>query len=579
MTGIRPSDGSAGPPGGQGNPGGQGYPGGYGQPAGQGYPAGQSFPGGQAYPGGQPPAYGQPGYGQPAYGQPGYPSPGSPPPGYGQPAPAPGAQFGYPGQPPNSAPPPRRDRARLTWIIATVAVLVVVAVGAGLGLSMRNGGGQASKTPGGAAGTAKGGAAPASLAAWQASQSQYNAMGTVTDGSDLVVTADTAVYAYNRASGQLAWTVKPPAAFGSAPAAFCGSGQHPVGGMLSVGFGKLTDPEHHIVDCSSVGVVDLRSGKMLWSSLIIPADDLPSNPDLPEGMTTEISGTTVLATWQAAGAAFSVTTGKRLWLENFDAPVRDLAAGNGLFYGMLVNLVPFADQFAMAIEAFNPATGHVVSKLPLTGAMTHTGQPQTGAIVSTKPLTILAEDMGDNENASFVVLNPAGTQVARVIPAGAQEPDAPAGSHVLFAVPLSGTTGAHPSVNALVSGNTLLAVSYPSGSNPDYGLVAYDLSAGSRQWTATPPGVNMITPVAVDGSTVVAVGSTVSGGKDANPALARVSLGSGTVLSSTPRTTGHDPIGSFIGLYRFAWADGRAYAASWDQSGELPTVFTMSASS
>ena len=560
MTGIRRSDGSAGPPGGQG------------------YPAGQASPGGQAYPGGQ--GQGQPGYGQPpAYGPPGYGQPGYPPPGYGQPAPAPGTQFGYQGQAPNSGPPPQPGRSRLTWVIVAVAVVVVVAVGAGLGLSMRNGGGKASTAPGGSASPVKGGTAPGGLATWQASQPQYDALSTVADGSDLVVTADTAVYAYNRASGKLAWTVKPPAAFGSAPAAFCGSGQNPVGGLLSVGFGKLTDPEHHTVDCSSVGVVDLRSGKMLWSGLVIPADDMPADADPAEGMTTEISGTTVLATWQAAGAAFSVTTGHRLWLRNFDAPVRDLAAGNGLFYGLLVNLVPFADQFAMAVEAFNPATGDVVSKLPLTGAMTRTGQPQTGAIVSTKPLTILAEDLSTNENASFVVLNPAGTQVAQVIPAGAQDPDAPASSHLLFAVPLSGTTDSHPSVNALVSGNTLLAVSYPSGSNPDYGLVAYDLSTGGRQWTATPPGVNMVTPVTVDGSTVAAVGSTVSGGKDANPALVRVSLGSGTVLSSTPRMTGHDAIGSFIGLYRFAWADGRAYAAYWDQASALPTVFTMSASS
>ena len=71
----------------------------------------------------------------------------------------------------------------------------------------------------------------------------------------------------------------------------------------------------------------------------------------------------------------------------------------------------------------------------------------------------------------------------------------------------------------------------------------------------------------------------MSGSSEANPALLRVSLGSGTVLSSSPRPTGRDTIGNQIGVYRFAWADGRAYAADWDaEPAGAPTVFTMSAS-
>jgi outer membrane protein assembly factor BamB len=462
-------------------------------------------------------------------------------------------------------------------MLTVAVVVVVVAAAAGIGLALRGGG------SGGGPGTAaKGsGSAPATLAAWQASEAQYDAMSTLTDGSDLVVTADLAVYAYDRTSGKLAWTVKPPA-FGSAPGGFCGSGQHVVGGKLPVGFGKVTDPEHHTIDCSSVGVIDLRSGKLLWTSLIIPAGEASPTAGSIEGMTTEISGTTVLATWRGAGAAFSVTTGHRLWLQDFHAyTFADLAAGNGVFYGLLVNIDPFPDQFAMAVDVIDPATGHVVSQLPLTGAMTHTGQPQVGGIVSTKPLTLLIQDEDDNNNASFVVLNAAGTEVTQVIPAGAQSPDAPASSHVLFAVPLAGTTDAHPSTNAFVSGNTLIAVGYPSGSAPEYTLVAYDLSTGSRLWTATQPGVDMVMPFAVDGSAVVAMGSTLdSSGNEANPALVRVSLASGKVLSSTPRTTGQSTIGTSIGLYRFAWADGRAYAADWDpEPNNAPTVFTMAASS
>jgi hypothetical protein len=98
-------------------------------------------------------------------------------------------------------------------ILSVAAVVVLVAAAAGIGLALRGGGGSG----GGTSAAPKGsGSAPATLAAWQATQAQYDALSTLTDGSDLVVTADTGVYAYNRTSGKLAWTLKPPA-FGSAP--------------------------------------------------------------------------------------------------------------------------------------------------------------------------------------------------------------------------------------------------------------------------------------------------------------------------------------------------------------------------
>jgi hypothetical protein len=116
-----------------------------------------------------------------------------------------------------------------------------------------------------------------------------------------------------------------------------------------------------------------------------------------------------------------------------------------------------------AADGIGPATGEVTSRLHLAARMTQTGMPQAGAIVATSPLTLYVSDDGTDENASFVVLNPAGTQVARVIPAGAQGLDAAPGSHVLFATPISGDVEPHPAVNAFVSGDTLIAVSYRIG--------------------------------------------------------------------------------------------------------------------
>jgi hypothetical protein len=372
--------------------------------------------------------------------------------------------------------------------------------------------------------------------------------------------------------------VKPPA-FGSSQGVFCGSAQSAVDGKLSVGMGKLTDPEHHQVDCTSVGVVDLQSGKMLWTNLIIPAANEPPDRDPIEGMLTEISGTTVMATWQAAATAFSVTDGHRLWLKNFDAPFRDLAAGNGSFYGLLVNLVPFSDQFAMAAARINPANGKVIAQLPLTGAMTRTGQPQTGAIVSTSPLTLLVGDESDKDNASFVVIDSTLKHVTQAIRAGSQEPQAADG--ILFAVENRGNAYSHPSVNAIVSGGTLIAVSYPTTGQADYGLVAYDLATGARRWAATEPSVEIVSPVAVDGSAVVTVGSIYKGGNQTDASIVRFNLATGAVLSDTPRSTGRDPVGQAIGLYHFTWADGRTYAANWSQSSDIdtaPAVYSMSTS-
>jgi outer membrane protein assembly factor BamB len=453
--------------------------------------------------------------------------------------------------------------------------VVVVAACAALGLALSGGGGSGDKA---AVGPGSG-SAPATLAAWQASQSQYDAMGTVTYGSDLVVTADTGVYAYNRTNGKLAWTVKAPAS-GSAQSAFCGSGQNAVGGKLSVGFGTLTDPEHHITDCSSVGVIDLRSGKLLWTSKILTAALIKEGPEPIDGMLTEISGSTVMATWRGYAAGFSATTGHRLWTNLYDGPIRDLAvAPDGTFDALFVTLVPGPGEVPMAIDGVSPATGQFTSRLHLNAKMTGTSLPQVGAIVATSPLTLYVSNDDTEEKASFVVLNPARTKVSRVIAAGAQGQSAASSSHVLFASPMSGNAESHPAVNAVVSGNTLFAVTYPSGTKADYGLAAYDLSTGARRWTTTQPGVDIVTPVAVDGSTVVAIGSIISGDSATNPVLVRLSLASGTVQSSTPRTTGKSPIGNSIGLYRFAWADGRAYAADWDQEPlDAPTVFTLSAS-
>jgi outer membrane protein assembly factor BamB len=445
-------------------------------------------------------------------------------------------------------------------VVILVAVIVAMVMTSG-------GGGKGSSARSSSSGTTK-------LNPWQARQAQYDAMGSVTYGNELVVTADTGVYAYNRENGNLVWTVRPPAN-GAKGDAFCGSGQRAVSGKLSVGFGEQTDLRHHILNCTSVGLVDLQSGKMLWTRQIPTAAQLKANPLSTDGMLTEISGNTVMATWNTVGTAFSAANGHRLWTEAYGYDFRDLAAANGRFYGLFALPAPFPGQAPMALDGISPASGIPVSRLHMTGRMTHTGTPTYGAIVATSPMTLLVSDASTSNDASYLVLDPTRKHITQVIPAGAQFPGS--GRHVLDAMQVGGNSDSHPYIKSIVGGGMLITVSYPTGASQDK-LLGYDLSTGAKRWSATQQGVKMIAPVAVDGNTVIAVGSTAAG--LGNPTLVRVSLTSGKVLSSTPRPTGADRMQDAIDNYHFTWSDGRAYAVAWEQTpvvSDIPGLFTMSA--
>jgi outer membrane protein assembly factor BamB len=449
---------------------------------------------------------------------------------------------------------------------------VVVAIAVTVALVVPGGGRGSGSSRG--SGVASGHSAAVTQKAWQADQPQYDAMASVTYANELAVSADTGVYAYDQATGKLLWVVKPPP-FGSNAGAFCGSAQTAVDGMLSVGIGDVTDPEHHVLDCRSVGLVNLKTGKLAWTQQIPTAAQLKANVISTEGIVTEISGNTVLATWNNIGVAYSASSGRRIWSQSFDAEFRDLAVSAGTFYALFQQEVPVAGEPPMALDGINPATGDVTSRLHMTAQMTHTGPPATGAIVSTSPMTLLVSDDGDDSNASYLVLDATKQHITTVIPAGPQFPGA--GHPVLNAMTVGGNTDSHPYVKAIVGGGMLIAVSYPDATQSADQLIGYDLATGAQRWSASRPDIKMIAPIAVDGSTVIAAGDTNAGA--GNATLVRVDLASGKILSSTPRPTGQDAVESFIDDYHFTWSDGRAYAVDWEQApdvADIPGLFTMS---
>jgi outer membrane protein assembly factor BamB len=451
--------------------------------------------------------------------------------------------------------------------------LAAMVVALAAGLTACGGGPGSAAAPASGAG-AHGASQKQALSAWQARQPQYDALATVTYGDELVVTADTGVYGYDRADGRLLWTVDPPG--GSPGHAFCGSGQAAAGGKLPVGFGVQTDVEHHILNCTSVGLVDLRSGRMLWTRQIPAAAQLAANPLSTDGVLTEISGGTVMATWNSVGTAFSAATGRRLWMQGYSSEFRDLAVSHGRFYALFAAVAPLPGQAPVALDGISPASGDIASRLHLTGRMVDTSEPEDGAIVSTTPMTLVVSDESAQSDASYVVLDPSDRHVARVIAAGAQFPGP--GRHVLDAAPLGGNADSHHYVKAVTGDGVLVAVSYPAAAEQaEDRLVAYDLSTGARRWSVAVPGVKVTAPVAVDGSAVIAAGITDAGA--GVPTLVRVSLASGQVQSSTPRPTGQDAIQDYLGNFGFTWSDGRAYAVDWEQEpsvADIPGLFTLS---
>jgi outer membrane protein assembly factor BamB len=495
-----------------------------------------------------------------------YPPQDYPPAGYQPPGPEPQSVPVSPG----GEPPGRTSRRRRPWLLWAVPGCAVVVAGIIVAVLALGGGG--GKGSGGGSG-----APPMKLNNWQTTQPQYDAMGAVTYGTELVVTADTGVYAYNRGTGKLMWTVKPPGAGAQGDAAaFCGSGQSAVDGRLAVGFGPQKNPTNHLLNCISVGVIDLKSGRMLWTHQIPTAAQLKANVISTDGVDTEIVGNTVLATWNNLGAAYSASTGHQLWSEGYSDQFRDLAVADGRFYGLFRAELPGHGIAPMALDGINPANGDITSRLHMTGGMTHTGTPAEGAIISTSPMTLLISDESSASEASYVVLDSTNQHIAQVIQAGPQFPGN--FQHMLDAMQIGGNSGSHPYIKAVTGGGSLITVSYPAAEQSDDKLIAYSLSTGAVRWSLTEKGIKMIAPVAVDGSTVIAVGSTDSG--LGNPTLVRVSLASGKVLSSTPRKTGADPLQGLLDSFHFTWADGRVYAVAWDQAPDLsdtPGLFTMSA--
>ncbi|MGW6982511.1 outer membrane protein assembly factor BamB family protein [Streptomyces sp. NPDC054932] len=391
-------------------------PGGFGAPVPPPGPAGPPVPPGppapQAGPAQQPPAA-QPAYGYPQTGPGyGYPQqPGTPPP-YGAPgAPVPAAQ-------PPAAGAGNDKRTQLTIVGAAVLAIVLI-VGGGLWYTSGNSGTDKADTnptasptdgkgPEFVPGTEK---APANSKSKPLlnQPSPVPADIAVVAGSWLTdstyIKSDVAkVIGYNLVDGAKKWEL--PLA-----GELCAAAKHVSENKTAVLFkSALPTPENKYPLCTEVGVIDLESGKLVWSGNAKSA----TGGDKPVTFNTvTLSGKTVAAAGiSAGGAAWNLADGKSLWLPKVDSEgCHDVGYGGGEGLGA-IRKCGQSPNYTLHGQLLDPATGAPTASYKLSQGI------EDAFIVATKPLIVGADVGKTAKNATGIsdlfVIDPKGELKARI---------------------------------------------------------------------------------------------------------------------------------------------------------------------
>ncbi|MDV9191684.1 PQQ-binding-like beta-propeller repeat protein [Streptomyces sp. SR27] len=388
---------------------------GYPQQPDQGYGYPQQQQPGQGY--GQQQPYGYPGAQpqQPPYG--GQPQQPQQPPYGGQPQQPAQPPYGYPTQPQQAyggfqqpTPPPapgggRKLSAQMQIIIAA-AVAVVLIVGVGIWYAGSDGGGGKDDQAKGSAGTSQGTGgdggktggnsglggdgkekAPANTQAKLAFSVDEPKVPDVTEVSGswitdkaYVKTGVNSVVAYDHDKGTVQWTL--PLA-----GQVCGASRHKTAdNKVPILFeAKKRVAPRYYQQCTEVGLVDLNTGKLLWTSSVTGGTGGDQKVRFSE---VTLSGKTVAAGGTDGGAAFDLANGNARWKPQAnDQNCYDLGYGGG--EGLVaVRKCGAYDSQSVLIQNLDPMTGAPVSQYKMPTGVKY------ASVVSTKPL-VVAADVGD----------------------------------------------------------------------------------------------------------------------------------------------------------------------------------------
>ncbi|MEU0231812.1 MULTISPECIES: PQQ-binding-like beta-propeller repeat protein [unclassified Streptomyces] len=489
---------------------------GYGYPQqpgpGYGYPQQQQQPADQGY--GHPQ--------QPPYGYPGQPRPPQPDQGYGHPTQPqqPQAPYGYPTQPQQPqyggyqqpAPPApgggRKLSAQLQIVIAA-AVAIALIVGFGIWYANSGDGPEEAKGPdgttqgstaggdtGGKGGGGGGGKekAPADTGAKVAYTVAQPKVPDVTDVSGSWITDKAFVkpglnslVAYDLDKGGVLWTLP-------LTGQVCGASRHvSADNKVPILFeaAKRVAPRY-FQQCTQVGVVDLNTGKLVWSDAVSIGDDKARFSEVT------LSGTTVAAGGTDGGAAFDLAGGTPRWKPKVeDDHCYDLGYGGG--EGLVaVRKCGTYDNPSVLVQNLDPVSGKPLSQFKMPAGVKY------ASVVSTRPLVVAAdvgETAGDGSGISdFFSIDEKTGKLKAKITADAEQYGA-----------RCRTTQVESCEQALVgNGKLYVPTEEHEGSSGEYGdetneIIAFDLATGRTVPEKADAGDKYTyVPMRMDGANIIA---------------------------------------------------------------------------
>ncbi|MFF8846696.1 PQQ-binding-like beta-propeller repeat protein [Streptomyces sp. NPDC015127] len=349
---------------------------------------------------GQPPQTPPPGPAQPPYGYPQQGAPGQPQQGYGYPTQPMQPQYMPPQNGGSGRSSGKKISTQMQIIIAACVAIVLIVVGgivyastgddgkkdeatnsSGGASGGSGGGGDAKPAPDGA-GKEKAGANTKSKVAFQLPEPPREDL-TAVPGSWVtdkayVKPGVNSVVGYDVAKGSVLWTT--PLA-----GQVCAASRHMTEDYKTAILfeaKKRTAPKFY-EKCTEVGVIDLKTGKLLWSKSVAGDGDEKSQFE----QVTQ-SGNTVAAGGLYGGAAFDLTTGAVRWKPKVDAQqCRDIGYGGGKALVAVRTCGDYDNRTAM-VQPLNPDNGTPLSTFKMPAGV------EDARVVSSDPL-VVAADVGD----------------------------------------------------------------------------------------------------------------------------------------------------------------------------------------
>jgi hypothetical protein len=467
-----------------------------------------------------PPTPQQPGYGYPQapqppqqpYGQPAQqPNPyHQPAPPYGQPPNPYGQQPGY-GYPQGTAPlhpqagPPAGGRKNNTQaaviLVAVVAIALIVTGGVWYAWSGKgddkkdtanSSGGTGGDSGGSGGSTAKGDEkVPADTSARMLFKVPAPKVDdtTVVSGSWLtdkayVKSGVAEINGYDRDKGTKLWTIK-------LPGPVCTFSEHTTDDdRTAVVFQPGMPAKGRTAGCSQVAAIDLDAGKKLWTKSLGTGSRTTSFDNVT------VSADTVAAGGTDGGAAFDISSGKRLWAPKPNDNCVDAGYGGGEKLVAVLKCGSFDDP-QLHIQTIDPESGETVSEYKLATGI------EDAAVVSTNPLVVAADvgnSAGDGSEISdfFSIDNKTGKLITRI--------SAPGKNYAARCDALSDLE----QCTGLAVGNGRLYIPTEEhdgteGYSKTNEIVAFDLATGKQTGQRADAGDGYtITPLRMDGGNVIA---------------------------------------------------------------------------